>query len=182
MALWRELVPSFYMQTDAAVSHFRAAVRVNSSESGRQSTDINFSHDSKLLNLCIVHDLIWNRHYYFGLGFYDTWKRIHTPLTYRELQCISHTIFLVVKNRLESASTSSLSFPISNLISSIPTKLMIPALSTMHEEKQKALSHLNGKYSEPLEKDKANIKNHKKQAYSTPMYLLHTDARSNFLY
>lgn len=73
-----------------------------------------------------------------------------------------------------NCSASSLSFHISDLISSAPTKL-IPVLSTMHEEKQKALSHLNGKYSESLEKDKANIKNHKKYAYSTPMYFLHID-------
>lgn len=59
---------------------------------------------------------------------------------------------------------------------------MIPSLSTMHEEKQKILGHLNGKYSESLEKDKTNIKNHKKYAYSTPMYFLNTDAHSNFLY
>lgn len=88
-----------------------------------------------------------------------------------------------VSQQLSRRNCSSSSFPLHvlDLISSVPTKL-IPALSTMHEEKQKALSHLNGKYSEPLEKDKANIKNHTKYAYSTPMYILHTDAHSNFLY
>lgn len=77
-------------------------------------------------------------------------------------------------------SSSSLPFPISDLISTVPTKLMTPALSTMHKEKWKALSHLNGKYSESLEKDKANIKNHKKYVYCTPMYFLHTHGTFKF--
>lgn len=59
--------------------------------------------------------------------------------------------------------------------------VMVPVFSTMHEEKWKAFSHLNCKQSESLDKDKANIKNHLKYAYSTLVFLLHTDAHLIFL-
>lgn len=100
-----------------------------------------------------------------------------------ELQCTPHTVFLRWSKVHWSQSASFLGeiqlffppFPHFRFYLNSSYKAMVPAFSTMHEEKWKALSHLNCKHSESLEEDKANIKNHKKYAPSTPEFLLHTD-------
>lgn len=146
-------------------------------------------HDPKFLNLCIMLSgaditiLVWvfTMHenastHHWHIQNYKYALHIQCFFSGQKLTGVSQHLLR------RNYSPSSLPFSISDLISTVPTKLMIPALFTMHKEKPKALSHLNGKYSESLEKDKANIKNHKKYVYCTPMDFLHTDAHSNFLY
>lgn len=181
MLLWRELLPSLYMQTDAVVSHFRAGLQVNSSEGGRQSMAQSHPQISKTLTSATIQSywtcascimlsaaditiLVWvfmmcedaSTH----LWHIKNYNALHIRCFFSGQKSTGVRQHLLRRN----CSSSSLPFPISGLISTVPTKLMIPALSTMHEEKQKALTHLNSKYSESLEKDKANIKNHKKYA------------------
>lgn len=182
MVLCRQLLPSLYMQTDAAVSHFRAGLQPGELF-WRWHRDHGTVLSSKTLTSAMIQShwscapcitlseaditiLVW----VFMMHENASTHHWHTEkhFTYEFFSGQKST---GVRQHLfrKNCSSSSLPFPISGLISSFSTKLTIPAPSTMHEEKQKALNHLNGKYLESLEKDKANIKNNKKYAYSTPM-------------
>lgn len=138
-----------------------------------------------------MYHFTWDTHNYLMLVFYDAWKlHPHTTDKCKQNYNALHTQCFFDGQKSTGVSQhllggkyscSSLPSPISDFISTAPTKPMVPAFSTMHEEKWKALSHLNCKHSESLEEDKANIKNHKKYAHSTLEFLLHTDAHLIFL-